>query len=49
MGVDKRFLTSITSGIINQISIDEKGDVLNPDTLVLNFFDDNGHYTLVGI
>ena len=42
------YLIFYLSGIINQISIDERGDVLNPDTLVLNFMDDNGVYTLVG-
>ena len=43
------YLIFYLSGIINQISIDERGDVLNPDTLVLNFMDDNGVYTLVGL
>ena len=37
----------LDSGIINKISIDEKGDVLNPDTLVLNFQNQSGDYKLV--
>ncbi|XP_063683153.1 atrial natriuretic peptide receptor 2-like isoform X3 [Bolinopsis microptera] len=45
--VVKNDMSNLTfNGIINQISIDERGDVLNPDTLVLNFMDDNGVYTL---
>ncbi|KAL5268108.1 hypothetical protein ACHWQZ_G002086 [Mnemiopsis leidyi] len=45
--VVKQDISNVTfEGIINQISIDEKGDVLNPDTLVLNFMDNKGVYTL---